>query len=306
MSLSEMDTIFTFHGIDVNRLLDATIKWLLGPGLRIVLILILSWAVIRVGRMFIQRSLSLALHDSGRNAVADIQIIKRRNTLTGLFLTILRVAVLIMAVLMIFRELSFEIGPILASAGIVGVAVGFGAQSLVKDIISGAFIVLERQFSVGDVVKIGDRSGVVENLGLRTTILRDLEGTAHIIPNGKIETVSVMTRDWSQFVLDVDVAYDTDLDRAIETIQKVLNEYAEEFPSNVLGDPQVLGVESFGDNSVKIRSTLKTAPSKQWEAGRMIRRRIKSEFDRLGIVIPFQQNVAWRIPERALESSHPA
>jgi moderate conductance mechanosensitive channel len=308
MSLSQMDTIFTLHGIDANKLLDFTIKWLLGPGVRIVLILFLGWVAIRIGRIFIQRSLSLALHDSGKNAVADIQIIKRRNTLTGLFVTVLRVAVIILAALMIFRELDFEIGPILASAGIVGLAVGFGAQSLVKDIITGAFIVLERQFSVGDVVKIGDRSGVVENLGLRTTILRDLEGTAHIIPNGKIETVSVMTKDWSQVVLDVDVAYDTDLDRAIETIQTVLNEYVKEFPSNVLGDPQVLGVESFGDNSVKIRSTLKTAPSKQWEAGRTIRRRIKSHFDRLGIEIPFQQSVAWKIPsqEKALNASHAA
>ena len=303
-----MDTLFTFHGIDANKLLDVTIKWLIGPGLRIVLILLLGWAAIRVGRVFIHRSLSLTLHDSGKNAVADMQIIKRRNTLIGLFVKVLRVAVVILAALMVFRELNFEIGPILASAGIVGLAIGFGAQSLVKDVITGAFIVLERQFSVGDVVKIGDRSGVVENLGLRTTILRDMEGTAHIIPNGKIEIVSVMTKDWSQFVLDVDVAYDTDLDKAMGTIQKVLSDYGKEFPSNVLDEPKVLGIESFGDNSVKIRSTLKTAPSKHWDAGLVIRRRIKSEFDRLGIAIPFQQNVAWKIPvqEKAFNSRESA
>jgi small conductance mechanosensitive channel len=308
MSVFEMDTLFTLHGIDANKLLDLTIKWLLGPGLRIVLILFLGWAAIHLGRIFIHRSLSLTLQDSGKNAVADIQIVKRRNTLSALFVTILRVAVIILAALMIFRELNFEIGPILASAGILGLAIGFGAQGLVKDVITGAFIVLERQFSVGDVVKIGDRSGVVEILGLRTTILRDIEGTAHIIPNSKIEIVSVMTRDWSQFVLDVDVAYDADLDKAMDTIQKVLNDYAKEFPSNVLEEPKVLGIESFGDNSVKIRSTLKTAPSKHWDAGRVIRRRIKSEFDRLGIAIPFQQNVAWKIPrqEKALNSGQPA
>ena len=302
MSASEMDTIFTFHGIDANKLLDLTLKWLLGPGVHILAILFLAWAAIRVGRVFIYRSLNLTLHDSGKNAVADIQIIKRRNTLSGLFLTVLRVAVVILAALMVFREMNFEIGPILASAGVVGLALGFGAQSLVKDIITGAFIVLEGQFSVGDVVKIGDRSGVVESLGLRTTILRDMEGTAHIIPNSKIETVSVMTKGWSQFVLDIDVAYDTDLDKAMSAIQKVLSDYAKEFPSNVLDQPKVLGIESFGDNSVKIRSTLKTAPSKHWDAGRVIRWRIKSEFDRLGIAIPFQQNVAWKIPvqEKAL------
>jgi len=307
MSVAQMDTLFTLHGIDANKLLDLTIKWLLGSGLRIVLILLLGWAAIRIGRIFIHRSLNLALHDTGKNAVADIQIVKRRNTLSGLFVTVLRAAVVILAALMVFRELNFEIGPILASAGIVGLAIGFGAQSLVKDVITGAFIVLERQFSVGDVVRIGDRSGVVENLGVRTTTLRDIEGTAHIIPNNKIEIVSVMTKDWSQFVLDVDVAYNTDLDKAMGIIQKVLNDYAKEFPSNVLSEPQVLGIESFGDNSVKIRSTLKTAPSKHWDAGRLIRRRIKSEFERLGIAIPFQQNAAWKIPvqEKAFNSSQP-
>ena len=246
-----------------------------------------------MGRMFIQRSLALALHATKKDPLAKIQMTKRLDTLTGLFVTILRVVVISLAAMMVFKELNFDIGPVLASAGIVGVAVGFGAQSLVKDIISGAFIVLEEQFGVGDVVKIGDRSGSVESIGLRATTLRDMEGIAHIIPNGKIETVSVMTKGWSQLVLDVDVAYNADLDKATEAIRDVLNRYAEEFPSNVLAEPQVLGVESFGDNSVKIRSTVKTVPSKQWDAGRIIRRRIKSALDRLGIEIPFQQSATW-------------
>jgi small-conductance mechanosensitive channel len=296
-----MDTIFTTKGIDADRLFDAAIAWVLGPGLRIVLIILLAWVAARIGRTFIQRSLALALHAAGKDPLADLQITKRRNTLTGLFVTILSVVIWSVAAIMVFKELNFEIGPILASAGIVGVAVGFGAQSLVKDVISGAFIVLERQFGVGDVVKIGDRSGVVESLGLRTTTLRDIEGVAHIIPNGKIETVSVMTKDWSQLVLDVDVAYNTDLDKAVGAIQNVLYQYAEEFSSNVLAEPQVLGIESFGDNSIKIRSTVKTVPSKQWEAGRIIRRRIKVELDRRGIEIPFQQNAAWTRREPSLQ-----
>jgi moderate conductance mechanosensitive channel len=289
---SAMDTIFSTKGVDADKLFDAAITWVLGPGLRIVLIILLAWVAARIGRTFIQRSLALALH-RGRDPLADMQITKRRNTLTGLFVTILGVVVISMAAIMVFKELNFEIGPILASAGIVGVAVGFGAQSLVKDVIAGAFIVLEQQFGVGDVVKIGDRSGVVESLGLRTTMLRDQEGVAHIIPNGKIEMVSVMTKDWSQLVLDVDVAYDTDLDKAVGAIQKVLNQFAKEFSSDVLAEPQVLGVESFGDNSIKIRSTVKTAPSKQWDAGRIIRRRLKVELESAGIQIPFQQNAGW-------------
>jgi moderate conductance mechanosensitive channel len=301
-----MDTIFTTKGFNADKFFDAAITWVLGPGLRIVLIIIFAWVAARIGRTFIQRSLALALHAAGRNPLADIQITKRRNTLNGLFVTILGVVVSSVAAIMVFKELNFEIGPILASAGIVGVAVGFGAQSLVKDVISGAFIVLEQQFGVGDVVKIGDRSGVVESLGLRTTMLRDQEGVAHIIPNGKIEMVSVMTKDWSQLVLDVDVAYNTNLDEAVGAIQKVLNQYAKEFSSDVLAEPQVLGVESFGDNSIKIRSTVKTAPSKQWDAGRIIRRRMKVEMDRLGIEIPFQQNAAWVRRQPSLQESAPA
>jgi len=298
--LVPMDTIFSTKGIDADKLFDAAITWVLGPGLRIVLILLFAWVAARIGRTFIQRSLALALH-RGRDPLADMQITKRRNTLTGLFVTILGVVVSSVGAIMVFKELNFEIGPILASAGIVGVAVGFGAQSLVKDVISGAFIVLEQQFGVGDVVKIGDRSGVVENLGLRTTMLRDQEGVAHIIPNGKIEMVSVMTKDWSQLVLDVDVAYNTDLDKAVGAIQKVLNQYAKEFPSDVLAEPQVLGVESFGDNSIKIRSTVRTAPSKQWDAGRIIRRRMKVELESVGIEVPFQQNAAWVRPVASLQ-----
>jgi moderate conductance mechanosensitive channel len=286
-----MDTTFSLQGIDFNKLFDATIKGLLGPGVRVVLILIFAWAAIRLGRIFIRRTVALALRETHKNAISDAQTAKRRTTLDGLFSAILRVSIYTVSALMIFKELNFEIGPILASAGILGLAIGIGAQNLVKDIITGAFIVLEQQFSVGDVGRIGDRSGAVEYVGLRTTILRDQEGTAHIIPNGKIETVSVMTKGWSQFVLDIDVTSETDVERVITTIEKVLDDYAREFPENVLGDPQVLGIESFGDNSVKIRSVVKTAPSKQWDAGRVIRRKIKAEFDRLGIEIPIKQRV---------------
>ena len=286
-----MDTMFSLHGIDFNKLFDATIKWLLGSGIRVVMILGLTWGAIRLGHVFISRAVGLAFRETRKDALADVQIAKRRNTLDGLFSTILQVSVFIVAALMIFKELSFEIGPILASAGILGLAIGIGAQNLVKDIITGAFIVLEQQFSVGDVVKIGDRSGAVEYVGLRTTILRDGEGTAHIIPNGKIDIVSVMTKGWSRFVLDIDITSETDVERVIRTIEKVLNDYAKEFPENVLAEPQVLGIESFGDNRVKIRSAVKTAPSKQWDVGRAIRRRIKAEFDRLGIELPIKQRV---------------
>src|SRR5215472_13265299 len=210
------------------------------PALRIGWILILGYIILKLIDSALRR-LRLLIPSGDVLGVARVE--QRTETLRLVIRSVSKVVVIVLVVLTISAELNFEIGPILASAGIVGLAVGFGAQSLVKDVITGAFIVLEHQFSVGDVVKIGDRSGVVENLGVRTTTLRDIEGTAHIIPNSKIEVVSVMTKDWSQFVLDVDVAYDTDLDKAMGAIKKVLSDYAKEFPSNVLGDPQVLGIE---------------------------------------------------------------
>ncbi len=288
-----MDPIFALHGIDTSKLLDQAIAWLLGPGLLIVVIILVAWIATRVGRLSMTRALDLALRDRRGDAVANIQISKRRQTLRNLSVTILKVIVFAMAILMILRDLGFDIGPILASAGILGIAIGLGGQSLAKDVIAGAFIILEDQFAVGDVVKINDRAGVVENIGLRTTTLRDQEGIAHIIQNGKIDTTSVMTKGWSQIVLDIDVAYNTDFDRAVSAIEKILKEYAAEFPENVLGEPQVLGIESFAENSVKIRSTLKTAPGKQWDAARLIRRRIKDELTKLGIQAPFQQHAAW-------------
>ena len=293
-----MDTIFTFQGIDMNKVLDGAVKWFLSSGLHILLILVIAGIGIRIGQLFIQRSLKLALHDTGKDPLADIRTSKRLKTLDALFVTILRLTVFILAGLMIFRELGFEIGPMLASAGIAGIAIGFGAQSLVKDMITGAFIVLEQQFNVGDVVKIRDYAGVVESMGVRTLTLRDMEGMAHIIPNGNVETVSVMTKDWSQLLLDLDVTYDTDIDRAIATIEKILKDYAHEFSSEVIGEPQVLGVESLSGNSVKIRATLKTVPGKQWDAGRIIRRRVKETFESNGIQLPFQQSFVWVNPSR--------
>jgi small conductance mechanosensitive channel len=289
----DMDTIFTLQGVDLNQLFDATIKWLLGPGLRILLIIIVAFVAIRIGRIFIARSLSIALRDTGKDAIADAQTAKRRTTLTNLFTNVLRVFVVLLIALMLLRELHFEIAPILASAGVLGLAIGIGAQSLVKDLITGAFIVLEHQYSVGDIVKIGDRAGVVENIGLRTTQLRDLEGTAHVIPNGEISVVSVMSKGWSQAVLDIPVAYHSDLDLAMETISRVLNEYAAEAPQNVIAPPEILGIETLGENGITIRSTVRTAPSKQWETSRILRKRLKAAFDKAGVEIPFPQRVLW-------------
>jgi moderate conductance mechanosensitive channel len=293
-----MHTIFTLKGIDLDKMFDYSVNWLLGPGLHIVIVLVIASVGFKLGQVFIQRTLAVTLRDTHKSVLTDIQTDKRRRTLETLCIGILRTVIIILAGLMIFQEIGLAIGPVLASAGIAGVAIGFGAQSLVKDVITGAFIVLEQQFSIGDVVKIGDRAGVVESMTMRTTTLRDGDGVAHIIPNGKIELVSVFTKGWSQLQLDVDVTYDSDIDRVIGIIENVLKDYAKEFATEVIEPPQVLGIEALGDNSLKIRSTVKTAPGKQWDAGRIIRRRIKYAFESNDIQVPFQQSAAWLRPER--------
>ncbi len=275
-----------FHRIDFH----AIAAWW---GLRIVLIALAVIVALKVSRAFIRRGLGVALADRPDDTLKTVAISKRRATLTQLLNAVASVLLCVVGTLMIFRELNFDIAPLLASAGVVGIAVGFGAQSLVKDIITGAFIILENQFDVGDVVKLGDTAGLCEAINLRTTVLRGLDGTVHIIPNGEIVRVSVLTKDWSRLVLDVEVAYGEDVGRVTGVLRGVLDDYAAANPGIVLEPPEILGVETLGASGVTIRSLVKTLPSKQWEAGRKVRALVKAEFDREKIEIPFPQQSVW-------------
>jgi len=196
----------------------------------------------------------------------------------------------VIALLLTFN-LFIDIGPILAGAGILGLAVSFGAQSLVKDVISGFFILFENQFAIGDVIEAAGKSGVVEKMTLRVVVLRDVEGAMHVIPNGEIKVVSNKTRGWSRAVVDVGVAYDVDVDRALA----VVRDEAAQFTTDKTWGPQldgpveVLGIESLGDSAVVIRSLIKTQPGSQWNAAREFRRRMKNRLDREGIEIPYPQ-----------------
>jgi small conductance mechanosensitive channel len=173
--------------------------------------------------------------------------------------------------------------------GIAGLAIGFGAQTLVKDFLTGFFILMENQYRVGDVVKIGDHSGLVEKIKLRTTVLRDLAGAVHIIPNGEVQSVNNMTYEWSRVVLDIGVAYKEDVDKVMAVLQDVGKKMRqdEHFGQIMLEDPQILGVDDFGDSQVTVKMLAKTCPLKQWEVARELRRRIKHAFDREAIEIPF-------------------
>ena len=208
---------------------------------------------------------------------------QRTETLRHIIRSVAKGILILFVAIQIGAELGFSIGPVLASAGIAGLAVGFGAQSLVKDVISGFFILFEDQFGVGDVVKIGDFSGVVERMTLRATVLRNLEGQVHVVPNGNIPHVTVMTKEWARAVLDITVPHKEELARVFEVLQSIGTRLAQEWPDRVLEMPAILGVEKLDDSGVMIRSIVKTPPFKQREVLREWRRRVKDEFDRAGI-----------------------
>jgi moderate conductance mechanosensitive channel len=288
-----------------DKLLDELVRWACTSGLRIVLILVLLLIALRVSRVFVHRAIALAVRPGGKDPLRDLMATKRKATLTSLFDAVITITLLVLAVLMVFQEIGFSIGPILASAGIAGVALGFGAQSLVKDVLNGAFIILEQQFSVGDVIQAANVSGAVEEINLRTTLLRDADGSVHVIPNGQIVQVTVMTRDWSRLLLDIDIAYDADIDLATAILKRELDAYATAHPDLVIEPPEVLGVQNLAQNSVQIRAWMKVLPGKQWPAGRELRATIKKAFDAAGIEIPFPQRTLWVRQEKAAELTPP-
>jgi len=207
----------------------------------------------------------------------------------------IKIVVAVAAGMMILQELGIKIAPILASVGFIGLAFGFGAQSLVKDIVTGFFLIVEGQYSVGDVIKIGDTGGLVEGINLRVTTLRDIQGVLHYIPNGQINMVSNMTKGWSRALVHVGVAYKENVDSVMETIRQVCDEIKadEKFAPLLLEDFEIPGVESLDDSAVTIRVMVKTAPLKQWDVMREMRRRFKNRFDEAGIEIPFPQRTVW-------------
>jgi small conductance mechanosensitive channel len=190
---------------------------------------------------------------------------------------------------MVLMEFGIEIGPIIASAGIVGLAVGFGAQNLVRDFISGFFIILENQIRVGDVAIINGTGGLVENINFRTTVIRDLSGVVHIFANGSISTLSNLTNEWSADVFDIGVAYKENTDRVIEVMRAVGKSMREDekYGDLMLEDVDVFGVDKFADSAIVIKGRLRTKPIRQWEVGREFLRRVKIAFDEHGIEIPF-------------------
>jgi moderate conductance mechanosensitive channel len=261
----------------------AAVPALLYPLIRIACILLFGVLLMRLIDSALKRVRSIVTHGG---AIRTARLDQRAETLRHIVRSVSRIALGIIMVLWIAPELGFKIEALLAGAGIAGLAIGFGAQSLVKDVISGFFILLEDQYGVGDVVRIGQQDGVVEDMSLRVTRLRNLEGHVHVIPNGNIQTVTVLTKDWSRAVIDVTVSQREDLDRVFELLRRVAASLATDWPDRVLEKPQVLGIERLSDEGVTIRSMVKTPPAQQADVLREWRRRIKDAFDKQGIQIP--------------------
>lgn len=262
--------------------------WAVRTGLRILLIIIGAYFLARVFHFLIARLPFLAAPAEGP-LTARVEREKRVTTISSMLGWVTTVAVLSIAGLIILREFDVDITPILTGGAIVGVAVGFGAQHLVRDIIGGFFLILEDQVRVGDVAVINGKSGLVEAIRLRTIVLRDFDGTVHTIPNGAITELSNRTKDYSYYVIDLGVAYKEDVDKVMNTLQEVGNglETDPNFRDWILEPLEVVGVDAFADSAVVIRMRIKTVPRQQWNVGRELRRRIKKTFDERGIEIPY-------------------
>jgi moderate conductance mechanosensitive channel len=266
---------------------------LLASALRVagaVAVAAVLWWVLRLVVRRIERSLGQP--QPGSLTVSE----QRTRTLVGLLRSVGRVIICVVLLFMLMSAVGLDLGPLLAGAGVVGLAISFGAQSLVKDVISGLFILIENQFGVGDVVRIEGVSGAVERMTLRVVALRDVHGVVHIVPNGQITKVSNLTRTWARVVLDVGVAYREDTDRVVQVMREVGEELwvDEDWRPLLVEAPEVPGIESFDTSAVTIRMTAKTLPLKQWDTARELRRRLKRRFDREGIETPSTfQKLVW-------------
>ena len=283
-----MPFLVTSPDIDWDRVTD----WLLTHGLRILLILALALVADLVLRFVVPRVIRPTVARQMRGKPGE-EIEQRSHTLVAVLRGSGRFVLVIWALFTILPELGVNITPMLASVGIAGIALGFGAQSLVKDVLNGLFILIENQYSKGDVVTVAGISGQVEEVGLRRTVLRDLDGVVHHVPNSQIAVASNLTQEWSRVNLNVSVAYGEDLDRVFEVINRVGRELAAdaEFGPLILTAPQVLRVEAFGESGIAIKILGDTEPIRQWEVLGELRKRLIRAFVEEGVRVPFPPHV---------------
>ncbi len=262
---------------------------------RIVVILFLAWVVNIITKKLLKKMKTNLLEKSRFAGELSSEASKRAETLTHLISQALLIALWVVITLIILKEIGVEIAPILASAGILGLAVGFGAQNLVRDVISGFFFILEDQVRVGDVAVVNNTGGLVEEINFRTIVLRDMEGVVHVFPNGTVTSLSNRTKNWSGYVFDLGVAYKEDTDRVVGVILQVGEDLKndETYGPLMIEPLEIFGVDKFDDSAVIIKGRIKTKPLQQWFVGREFLRRIKYAFDAHGIEIPFPHRTVY-------------
>ena len=291
-----------------DTLADAA-DFLIGKPIKILLIVVLAFVVNRIARRGMKRALRTLQSGAVQERLGSLRAAtpeallrttehslraeQRIEALASVLRSLVTVVVYMVAGFMVLGEVGINLGPLLAGAGILGIALGFGSQTLVRDFLSGVFILIEDQFGVGDIVNLdNETSGTVEAVSLRTTRLRSVDGTVWHVPNGEIRRVGNQSQHWSRALIDIEVAYDTELEHAKAVIGAVAHEIALE-DSDVLDEPEVWGVEALGANGITIRLVVKTRPSEQYRVSRELRQRLKAAFEREGIEIPFPQQTVW-------------
>ncbi len=287
-----------------DRDLASLASFLLDKPLTILLILIVAFVTTRIVRRSIKKGLRkvsaggvgerlgrrrpMTLSDTGELSIRSEQ---RIDALASVLRSAASFVIWLVAAFLVLGQLGVNLGPLLAGAGVIGVALGFGSQSLVRDFLSGMFILIEDQFGVGDIVDLGEATGTVTAVSLRTTRLRGVDGTVWHVPNGEIQRVGNKSQHWSRALLDIEVSYDTDIAAARASIKRVADAVWGERSDVVLEEPEVWGVEDLGPWGVLIRVVLKTTPARQYEISRLVRERVKAAFDEEGIEIPMPKLV---------------
>ena len=278
------ENVSSLNGSFVQNFLDNWVDIVIIIGALIVLVVIMS-IVRRRLRIFFERK------------IPEERILIRKRTITfnSVISNLIIVVAFIAAALIIADQLGISVTPLLAGAGVAGIVIGFGAQSLIKDLVNGVFILFEQWYQVNDVISIGDITGTVEKFNLRTTVIRDLEGTVHFFPNGEISVLGNRTQQWSRAVVEVGVHYDEDSDRVVEVLEEIFDEIMvdKKYKEVILERPSILGdggISELGDSAIVFKMICKVKPGEQWTIARQLRKRIKEKFDKVGIEIPYPCN----------------
>ncbi|MCX7833201.1 MAG: mechanosensitive ion channel family protein [Ignavibacteria bacterium] len=272
-----------------SNLLNKAVDWLIQHAPSIIVLIILLFVSLKLFTFLIKRIKKIIIKKVEKSSLDKIESEKRINTLMSIICKTGRVTIWIIFLMMLLKTIGVDIAPILAGAGILGLAIGFGAQSLIKDVISGFFILLENQIRVGDIATINGITGTVEEIQLRTVILRDMTGVVHIFEAGKIDSLANITKEWSASILDIPIAYKENIDEVIKIMNDVADElYKDEnHKDKFLAPFEIFGLEKFDESAIIIRARMKTVPHQQWALAREYRKRLKAVFDEKNIEIPF-------------------